>query len=215
MFLDMHTESRQCHRGNPMRKIPKQRFSFPLLVAVVGLTLICNCTGEKNVTGFSSNSQSYYPLGVGYTWYYESGVPGRKPNIIYTSVEKKIVEGGTTYFILIHGSDSIPNYYVRRDTVFQDDLGRIWKKVRSQDYLWFDFTYGEGDTYGFQNYTVIVNRNFNLHTPAGSFINCIELFLFDPAVVDSQQWLYFAPGVGLVKSMVGEGPTAVLHSYHD
>ena len=155
----------------------------------------------------------YLPLNVGNTWFYD--VKGSLKNPwIKRIVEEKLEINDSIYYTVtdIYGYTE-PFPYIYTDTLHLDYQGRVWIYKNKTDHLLFDFSLENEGTYQYEDYIVTVKKVGLIETTAGTFINCIE-FLFDiPISVDEETWYAFAPNVGLVRKMVGEGPTVVLNSY--
>jgi hypothetical protein len=104
------------------------------------------------------------------------------------------------------------------DTLRKDEKNRIWKYHTGTDYLLFDFTKDEGETYRYpfysEDFVVSISLIDSVKTKAGNFKNCRNFFFCIPIYVDSETWYVFAPGVGLVERIVGEGFSFYLTSYN-
>ena len=106
-------------------------------------------------------------------------------------------------------------------TLRKDHLSRILARINNHDYVYFDFSLKNGDTYYFSFdpgsagnlFTVTVKKNITVDTPAGKFDHCIELFFDIPEAIDEEHGYVFTPGIGIVK-FIGTWRTRVLWEYN-
>lgn len=175
--------------------------------------IFLNCSKDKSILNSQILYYDYYPLNIGYNWFFN--VVGSENNPwIKRVVQQKLEINDKKYYIVtdIYGYDRqyLTSY---TDTLHVDNQGRIFKYIKNKEYLLFDFSLESGKTYKYKDYTVTIKNVGLIETPAGSFDDCIQLFFDIPISVDDEIWYTFAPNVGMIKRMYGEGPTILLNSY--
>ena len=183
------------------------------LLSILLIIVTNGCTDSIGIFDLSSLTDIYYPLKVGNIWYYD--VQGSDDNPwIKTIVQKELELNGITYFEVTknYGYKST-NPYLYTDTLRSDGQGRIINYKNNNEYILYDFTLEDGKTYEYKEYIVLVKKLGTIDTAVGQLNNCIEMFFDIPQYRDDEFWLTFAPNVGLIKSVAGEGPTLLLHSY--
>jgi hypothetical protein len=106
------------------------------------------------------------------------------------------------------------------EIIFPDSLGRIWKYIKGEMQLWFDFTMAETDSYfykdenGIFNYVVTIYRNPRpIITPDFVDIDsCLGFIFDDPNAVDEERYYIFAKSIGLIERATGMGIHFLLKS---
>ena len=191
------------------------------MVCILFLSL-SNCADDNDLLNPENNGgKYYYPLKVGNIWYYDVHNSDSNP-CIKRIVENKLLLNGHTYYIIndIWGySSQYPNNY--KGTLRNDNDGNIWKYTKGKEYLFYDFSLKDGDTYKYtanslsndDDYIVTVKKVGRVETDKGVYDDCVEIFFDIPKYVDDEKWYIFAPNVGLIKETSGEGPTIILNSY--
>jgi len=195
------------------RTILKRKAMKKYLLSILLIIVTNGCTDSIGIFDLSSLTDIYYPLKVGNIWYYD--VQGSDDNPwIKTIVQKELELNGITYFEVTknYGYKST-NPYLYTDTLRSDGQGRIINYKNNNEYILYDFTLEDGKTYEYKEYIVLVKKLGTIDTAVGQLNNCIEMFFDIPQYRDDEFWLTFAPNVGLIKSVAGEGPTLLLHSY--
>jgi len=151
-------------------------------------------------SGFFSTGR-FFPLHSGDEWRYtvaNAGADESFPDVTWTVFEA-VRFNGREYFAF--GSDNrYPEYYCA------DSSGKVYKWSHGYETIWFDFTKAESDSYkvelpgeNIRYLAKVLGKNETVETPAGKFTKCIHLFLFCPFAIDSDLYLWFAAGVGIVK----------------
>lgn len=164
--------------------------------------------------------EDYFPINVGNRWYYNIGSPKVDPWVEKTIQKSLNIENCTYYsWTTVYGGS---HSYV--DTIRLDDKGRLWKRVENEDHLWFDFTKDSGSIYSFpffhifsdsiaRQFTVTINKDISIETPAGIFEKCIKFYFDEPIGIDEEMTYIFAPNVGLVQEVVDGWTSRILNTY--
>lgn len=149
------------------------------------------------------DSSDYFPMELGNEWtYYQVVEPPDQPRDIAPRgtfrFGERIDTDSTVYYTYDFGSGRI-------DTLRADEQGRIWRYVRGQEALLFDFTLDDGESYRYSphgesgwQYDVSVRRGKSVDVVAGYFENCLSINFDDPRAIDEEERYTFAPGVGIV-----------------
>ena len=166
---------------------------------LMGLVAAGAVAGQDN-----SALMSYYPLRIGNEYHYVSwqGVDTTK----ITTADTMVVNG-QTYFVQssIRPGRSEPwREYYRPDSAA--GLVYRWEPYDSSEYVWFNFALAQGDSFvvdtagpGLDRFGYILSTTDTMHTPAGTFTNCIDLLLDDRNAMDDEFWYTLAPAVGLLR----------------
>jgi hypothetical protein len=183
-----------------------------IILFLLSATIFQHCgLGSTQPDGLSDND--FFPLVAGNTWIYNSPTGDGYP------VEYKVsgsinIDGRTYYQYGISGNDY-------QEPLRQDPAGRVIRWINNQDFIYFDFTLGDGATYPFNPYNesennyyiVTVRKNVTVVTLAGVFGNCTDLFFNIPGAVDDEVGYIFAPDVGIVE-IYGAWHYEFLKDYH-
>jgi hypothetical protein len=165
-----------------------------LIVAVMLLLTHSDCKKCSDLTDPACGSSEYFPVQIGNEWTYSVG---RDLEETVRIVGTKTI-GASAYFVFENRFSLNEN----RDSSFikVGVDGKIFRNVSGQDYLFLDFNRPINewwDSYGgFKG--MVQKRGVTIDTPAGTFKDCIQIFLDIPQVADDEQWFVFAPGVGSV-----------------
>jgi len=185
------------------------------------MTIIFILSSSCSVMESEPEFESYFPLKTGNTWYYNRVNYNHNP-YMKREIESKIVLNKKTYYVtknIMHYSE--PTSYFRSDTLRTDDLGRIWQRIRNEDFLIFDFSLEDDASYNFSGYSedpedeyiIIVSKIDTIEVNGEKYDDCYEFFFNIPGWVDDEKFYTFCRGIGLIKESAGEGPTLVLDLY--
>ena len=168
-----------------------------------------------------SAENEYLPLQTGNVWYYDIANSDNNP-YIKKEVKDIIIIDSRAYFIVqdkyIYTHQEV---IFNTDTLYKDGKGRIWQSRNDADFLLYDFTLDEGETYSFpgnsaisdEKYIVTVKKFAEIEINEQKYNDCIELFFNIPEWRDEERWLIFSKSIGIIKEIRGEGPTIELSSF--
>jgi uncharacterized repeat protein (TIGR02543 family) len=155
-------------------------------------------TGQRVVFGTNSSSivNSYYPMRIGQQWNYRgTGIAGSLSfNIKIVSSE---TVDGVSCLRANYSINSISRWYA------QDADGAVWRlkgQDTSDDYFQMPSSPAMGDEFNLSSLRYrVLSTTASVVTPAGTFINCLELECLNHPL-GLQEYNYYARGIGWVKS---------------
>lgn len=183
----------------PATSSARHTLAFMLLLWVALLSG-CDSAGESAP---EPDPASYMPLEVGNTWTYRF-LTGTDVGAV---VSDQVTIDGTAYFAVTTQVAPFPI------TLRTTDDGRLWYVNDGSEYLLADFTWREDDAPmvdlgaprpNFPDdlstvYTVAVERNLRVTTPAGTFDNALRLRYTLPELDDEAFSYTFAPNAGIIQ----------------
>ncbi len=155
---------------------------------------------------------NYFPLNAGDWWRYEYTYMNYPPELgRKLFVFDSLLIGGKIYFGI--GSDSLHSQKYRIDS-----LGNVFRLYSNGESVIYPFGSFENDSfmtvdsvYGDTTLITVEEKNVACSAEAGPFQNCISIFIDVLGSYDEEQWITFAPNVGIV--LVGQFMfTVSLHS---
>lgn len=143
-------------------------------------------------------AKELYPLQVGNRWTYTSTNPGISGIFIDEVVGVRQI-GAYRYFAIRHSRVNDPAADTSYLRVAEDGTIRIYRNNRDQPFLNFyqpiDKRWPSYDGY----WGVVQERGYSTTVPAGTFSNCLRIFLDIPFMADDEQWYIFAQGIGPIQ----------------
>lgn len=143
-------------------------------------------------------TKEFYPLQVGNRWTYVSTNPGIPGTFIDEVVGTRQI-GAYRYFAIRYSRLNDPAADTSYLRVAEDGTIRIYRSTRDQPFLnFYQLTNVHWPSYdGY--WGVVQERGYNTTVPAGTFSNCLRIFLDIPFLADEEQWYTFAQGIGPVE----------------
>jgi hypothetical protein len=164
-------------------------------IVLLSLTAVC-CTRVTAPDDPSTNE--YYPLQVGNRWIYASTNPGIGGTFIDEVVGIRQL-GEHQYFAIRYSRSNdaaADTSYLR---IAEDGTIRIYRSRADQ--MFVDFRHPVNHRWpSYDGYWgVVQERGSSVTVPAGTFPNCLKIFLDIPFLADDEQWYTFAQGIGPIE----------------
>ena len=195
---------------------PISIFIIVLLFFLTPFRFVESRSSASQLSAFSQADSdtfvNYFPLNTGdwrrYEYTYMSYPPELGGQLF---VFDSLLIGGILYYGI--GSDSLhlKNYRM-------DSLGNVIQLFSNGERVIYPFGSFENDSfmivdsvYGYTTLITVTGRNETCSSIAGSFQNCMSIFVDNLSLTDVEQWITFAPNVGIVTEGGGTW-RASLHS---
>ena len=199
---------------------------------MIAVATLASCKNEvSNPTGGTTDdqSQSYFPLKVGYVWEYSSTLP-KIPSLIKNEIEGQTVINGKTYFVMNSTGTTLKSNYRYENGVLYFVGANGYGIDETKEFVINDFNKAIGDSLvfegsnsqGFPSKTVFVIKAKGVtRTIKGvTYTNVIVYDNYSYYMFYSNEWTLFSTftsfygkGVGYLGGDYGVSGTYDLSSY--